>query len=165
MTEILFIATFLVSLAVCIHADSRKAATKDCFQRAVKDKRIGDSITVVTNDSLVIRGNHPVFNTTSSILYMRQVTDVGAASHVTIPYSRISRISYQKPSGFRWILTVTGYCIGGVAGGMAGASLEDDGWDKIGAGFAGGLIGGVIGAAVGHNIGKSFTSEVTLKCY
>jgi len=162
--RILLMAIFMVSLVVGLYAETQKTATADCFARVGHNKRIGDSITVFTNDSAVIRGNHPIFNATSSILYMRQVTNIGAASHITIPYDRINRISYRKPSGARWILTVTGYCIGAVAGGMTGASLEDDGWDKIGTAFFGGLIGGVVGAVAGHNIGKRFTTEVTLEC-
>ena len=162
--RVLLMAIFLTSLFAGLHAEPERTATADCFVRADQDKRIGDSIAVLTDDSVVIRGNHPVFNATSSILYMRQITDTGATSHITIPYDRINRISYRKPSGVRWILTVTGYCIGAVAGGMTGASLEGDGWDKIGAASMGGLIGGVIGAVAGRNIGKRFTTEVTLEC-
>lgn len=166
----LLIIAFGLCMATCSLAETNTGETPDCFIRLAEDKRIGDSITVFYDDNTVVRGRRPIINSTSSILYMRTVTDSGITHSVTIPFDRISRITYLKPASSRAGLVLLGFALGAVAGGFVGAALaqEDDGFldfSRLHAAFAGGMLGGMIGAASGYHIGKDLAVKVTLVCW
>lgn len=97
----LLIIAFGLCMATCSLAETNTGETPDCFIRLAEDKRIGDSITVFYDDSTVVRGRSPIINFKSSILYMRNVTDSSITHSVTIPFDRISRITYLKPASSR----------------------------------------------------------------
>ena len=143
------------------------AATADCFTRLEKATLIGDSLTVLTVDSVVIGGIRPMINRASSVLYMKVEVDSVAVNDVVIPFENISRLTYRKPSDIRRGLILLGLCTGIVAGALTGEALVDEpaGWFELeSVQFFGALIGGFIGAIAGHEIGRHFTSTVTLEC-
>jgi len=165
----------LLTVALCIgsatsiSAETHADETPDCFTRLERETRAGDSMTVFYDDSTVVSGRRPIINFTSSLLYMRSVTDSGVAHSVTIPFERISKITYRKPSGARFGLLIVGFALGAVAGGFVGAELASDpeGWldfSELYAAMAGGILGGMIGAGGGYQIGKHLTVKVTLVC-
>ena len=166
----LLIIAFGLCMATCTFAETHAGETRDCFGRLAKDTRAGDSITVFTDDSTVVRGSRPIINSTSSILYMRTVTESGFTHSVTIPFDRISKITYLKPSSTRAGLVLLGFALGVVAGGFVGAALaqEEEGFmdfSRLHAAMAGGMVGGMIGAAGGYHIGKNLAVKVTLVCW
>lgn len=141
----------------------------NCLIRLDEATLVGDSLTVLTNDSTVIRGRHPIVSFTSALLYMKLPDDSGIVENsVTISFERISAISYRKPGLGRLALPLLGFAVGAVAGGFAGAALAPEGdwleFPEAGSAFIGGTIGGIIGAIAGHEIGKGHTKEVTLHC-
>ncbi len=148
----LLIRAFCLCMAACTFAETNTGDAPDCFIRLAKDKRIGDSITVFYDDNTVVRGRRPIINLTSSILYMRSVTDSGITHSVTIPFERISKITYLKPASSRAGLVLFGFALGVVAGGFVGAALAQEegggmGFSRLHAALAGGMVGGMIGAA------------------
>ncbi len=166
----LLIIAFGLCMATCTFAETNTGETRDCFGRLAKDTRAGDSITVFTDDSTVVRGSRPIINSTSSILYMRTVTESGFTHSVTIPFDRISKITYLKPASSRAGLILLGFALGAVAGGFVGAALaqEEEGFmdfSRLHAAMAGGMLGGMIGAAGGYHIGKDLAVKVTLVCW
>ncbi|MFH1373540.1 MAG: hypothetical protein ABII79_07090 [bacterium] len=170
----LLIVAFWMSQMTGIFAETHAHATPDCFTRLAQEARVADSVTVHTDDSTFVGGSRPIVNFTFSILHIRSVTDSGIASSAAIPFEKINRITYRKPSRARGIITLFGFGVGSVAGVVTVVALADKGassfdfkswdFDLIGVAFFGGIIGGLIGAAGGNAIGKSFTVKVTLEC-
>ena len=156
-----FCVLFVISAIPC-------NGKENCFKRLDKAKIIGDSLTVLTNDSLVIRGIHPMLNFTSSILYMRLAPDSISSGDIVIPMNTINRITYYKPSSLRHGPALLGLVVGVVAGGYAGNAISSDctGWFclKLDEAILGGVIGGILGLLIGHNISKNMTSKATLDC-
>ena len=165
----LVIVAFGLCIATCAFAETHSGETPDCFGRLAKDTRVGDSVTVFYDDSTVVRGSRPIINSTSSILYMRAITESGFTHSVTIPFDRISKITYLKPASSRAGLVLLGFALGVVAGGFVGAALAQDeqgfmDFSRLHAALAGGMVGGMIGAAGGYHIGKDLAVKVTLVC-
>ncbi len=170
----LLIVAFWISQTTGIFAGTHAHATPDCFTRLAQEARIAYSVAVYTDDSTFVGGNRPIVNLTSSILYMRRLTDSGIVSSVTIPFEKINRITYRKPSSARGIITLLGFGVGSVAGVVTSVALADKSagsfdfkswdYDLIGVAFFGGMIGGTIGAVGGNAIGKRITVKVTLEC-
>jgi hypothetical protein len=158
-----------MSQAMSAFAETQTIADADCFTQLEQDTQVGDSVTVITNDSTVIRGTKPTVILTSSNLYMRRMGETGLVGNVTIPFEKINRITYRKPSHARWILALAGLAVGATAGGFAGYRLDsgEKGWldfSRLGSAVFGGMIGGLIGMAGGYKIGNSITIKVTLEC-
>ena len=164
------IAIICVSIVTSARADTIGSAAADCFARLEKETIVGDSLTVFTNDGVIIRGNHPIFNVRSSLLYMKLSGDTTATKDALIPIHRIDRITYVKPSSKGRVVTCLGLVVGAVAGGLAGSALvpeSEGGWldfSKPAGIWFGGLFGGLIGAAFGHKLGKNITAEATIEC-
>ena len=159
----------LFLLASSIFADTTGVIYSDCFKRLEKEKVVDGLVTVFTNDSTVVHGRRPIVNSASSILYMKLITDPYTISDITIPFSRIERITCRKPSPARWGLPLLGLGFGATFGAFVGAALapEEKGWldfSGVASAFFGGLVGGLIGMAGGHAIGKNMSTEVTLHC-
>lgn len=158
------------SLVTCAGADPPDRTAADCFVRLANDLRIDDTLTVYRNDSTVFRGNHTIINLSASLLYFMQITDSPISGSLTIPFDRITRVTYRRPSHARWGLTVLGLGVGGVIGGLVGVALapeEESGFldfQDVYFGFFGAVIGGLLGAATGHEIGKGSTREISLEC-
>ncbi len=165
----LLIVAFWMSQVTGTFAETHAHATPNCFTRLAQEARVADSVTVYTDDSTFVGGSRPIVNFTFSILYMRRVTDSGIVSSATIPFEKINRITYRKPSSARGIIILLGLGVGCVVGVMTGVALapEPEGWldfPAVGTGLFGGVIGGVIGAVGGNAIGKHITVKVTLEC-
>ena len=162
MRTLLMIA-FCIGSVTSVCAETPADETPDCFSRLERETRAGDSLTVFYDDSTIVHCSRPIINFSSSILYMRSVTDSGITHSVTIPFDRISKITYRKPSGARSGLLIMGFALGAVAG----LAPEEEGWpdfSRLEATATGCMLGGVIGAVGGHEIGKHITVKVTLVC-
>ena len=155
----LLMTAFLTCLAVNITAGG-------CFDQIEKKIPAGDTITVFTTDSALIRGTLPSVMAAASMLHIKSVDDSGFPRRMVIPISKIDRISYDKPCR---IYTLVGLAAGITAGIFAGAALapEPSGWldfPEVYCGMVGAFVGGVIGAGIGAEIDKSLTLTVNLKC-
>ena len=166
MRVLLGIVAACAILASEVMADKSGNATSNCFTRLEKGTLVGDSLTVFTDDGVVIHGNRPILNFASSVLYLTLATDSGPTDHILIPFETINRITYGKLSSARHGLTILGFGIGSAAGIMAGIALvpEPDSFDNLSTIFFAGLFSGVIGMVLGHKIGMNMTSKVTLEC-
>jgi len=149
--------------------DTVEGAPGNWFKRVTREVRPGEPVTVFTDDGAIFLANRPLFDFSSSTLYMRSETRSGVTGTVLIPFENISRITYSKPSAARWGLAILGFGIGAVAGGMAGAAMapESDEWldfDAMRYGIFGAVIGGMLGTACGYAIGDNMKTTVTLEC-
>jgi hypothetical protein len=165
----LLIVVFVLCVGTCAFAQTHADENPDCFIRLDRETRAGDSITVFTDDSTAVCGSRSIILFTSSILCIRAVEDSGYSSSLTIPFDRISKITYRKPSGARFGLVLFGFVAGALAGGYVGAALapEPEGWldfSELHAAMAGSMIGGLVGAMGGYQVSKHLTVQVTLVC-
>ncbi|MCP4684545.1 MAG: hypothetical protein GY867_03755 [bacterium] len=104
-------------------ADTPDSTTHECLERLERETRVGDSITVFTKDNRIIRGERPIVNFESSILYMKLMSEPGSWEDVTVPFDRINRITFRKQGHARWGMTVLGLVLGGAAGAAVGVAL------------------------------------------
>ena len=160
---------FLTALAGAISAASPQSAGVRCLDRVAREVQSGDSVTVVLNDSRVVRGNDVIVDSASSILFVRPVVGSGAGGRMAISLDRIATITYTKPSPVRFGFVLLGLGVGAFAGAAAGTALAPGDEDfepsaAITSGLAGAIIGGLIGTAGGWEVGKQFRVTVTLKC-
>lgn len=156
----------VAALDLSIHNKSEKT---NCFARLENDLKFGDSLTVFTQDNSVIKGSNAIVNLSSSLLYMKKLTNTRVPSSVTIPLNDINRITYRKPAKGRGGLLFVGFLVGAVAGGAIGVAVapEPSGFldfTELQYRVIGGLIGGLFGAVGGHELGKNMKTKVTLSC-
>jgi hypothetical protein len=165
------VLAFVSCLTTSVYVSAFAASGSSCLVRLADDKPIGDSVTVLLNDSTLICGTRPIVLAPSFGLYLRKRSGIGTYESVTIPVSDISSISYRKHRKERGILILVGF-FGGMAAGVAiGLSMESDSdsgccWDFAPPAEAllGGLFGGLVGAAIGADLAKHMSFTVTLDC-
>jgi len=141
----------------------------DCFRRAEKDLHPRDSFTVVTVDSTVIFGTQAMFMASPATLYMRPLVDSTPGAGITLPFDKISTITFTKPSPARGWLVLAGLGVGAAIGGWIGAELapEPEHWlefPQVVWGTVGAVVGGGAGAVVAWKCGKHMKVTVTVRC-
>jgi hypothetical protein len=169
VSRVLQIALFCLVPAVAAEGASRDTTRTGCFERSVHDLGIGDTITVFTDDSDVIRGIYGLLDVSSNVLYLRSVSDQGATTRVVVPIETINKLTYRAPSKARSLLTLVCLGVGVFAGGWVGGKLapRPDGFmdfSGIACVFSGAVIGGLVGASAGNAAGHNMMVTVTLKC-
>jgi len=166
--RVLLFVTIWASLAAAGLADPPDTGAKSCYEQLLEDTILGDTVVVLTTDSIIIGGIRPVYLSASS-LYLRSETKQGVARSFAIPFENIDMITYSK-RGDAWAgLALLGLGVGAFSGVMIGkaATSESDGWLDFSGIYNqvwGGVIGGLVGTACGAIIGSQITTKVRLQC-
>jgi hypothetical protein len=134
-----------------------------------REARGDKPITVVTTDSTVIHGVHPVV-VAPSLLSLVMVTKSGDGNSMSIPLDRIATISYSRGrESARWQLPIAGLVLGAVAGAAIGSASAPEPmrpfeFPELEYGIAGGALGGFVGLISGFIIGQHIGSPITVTC-
>jgi len=164
--RVLLIMAVWGCLAVNAVADTPGSAVAGCFERIERKVSPGDTVTIITTDSAVVRGLYRSVMPGGSTMYLRSLTGSGNTDRMTIPLGTIDKITYSKRGR---IFSILGFGAGFIAGAFTGAALapEPEGFldfSGLGCAIVGAFFGGLIGAAGGAEIDKQFRFTITLVC-
>jgi hypothetical protein len=162
--RVLLFVTIWASLAAAGLADPPDTGAKSCYEQLLEDTILGDTVVVLTTDSIIIGGIRPVYLSASS-LYLRSETKQGVARSFAIPFENIDMIIYSKRGDARVGLALLGLGAGILTGVMIDMEVDQgsQGWFDFN-GVIGGVIGGLVGTACGAIIGSQITTKVRLQC-
>jgi len=165
----LVIVLVTVCTAAQVLAQSTVDSSRACFESGLQKAPDECLITVIMNDSTRVHGIFPILMNTPSALYLRPVVGQVVQGGVFVPYSRISSITYTKPSPIRYGVVLAALGAGAWAGAAIGVALAPQSrgfldFPDITCGVIGGIIGGLAGAALGDQLSKGLKTTVTIRC-